>query len=75
MWGRRNVIACSYVSRSGLDPSHLERKMRLLTLADLAFARIGQNISYEEIARALQVDEREVERWGIDGVLHEGLLW
>lgn len=50
-----------------LEAPQLERKMRLLTLADLGFSRIGQNLSYAEIAAALEIEEREVERWGFDG--------
>ena len=55
-------------SESDLEAPQLERKMRLLALADLGFSRIGQNLSYAEIATALQIETGEVERWGIDSV-------
>ncbi|KAH9482943.1 Eukaryotic translation initiation factor 3 subunit M [Psilocybe cubensis] len=52
----------------------LERKIRLLTLASLAFSHIGQNLSYSRIAEGLQVDLSEVEKWVID-VIRAGLVW
>lgn len=50
-----------------ISASELERKIRLLTLASLAFKYIGQNLSYSKVAEALQVDPSEVEKWVIDG--------
>jgi hypothetical protein len=50
-----------------IPPSELEYKIRLLTLASLAFQYVGQNLPYSEIAEALQVDPSEVEKWAIDG--------
>jgi translation initiation factor 3 subunit M len=50
-----------------ITSSELERKIRLLTLASLAFKHIGQNLSYSKVAEALQVDPSEVEKWVIDG--------
>lgn len=50
-----------------LDKKQLERKIRLLTLASLAFKYVGQDLPYAEIASALQVDPSEVEKWAIDG--------
>jgi len=47
--------------------SELEYKIRLLTLASLAFHYVGQNLPYSEIAEALQVDPSDVEKWAIDG--------
>lgn len=50
-----------------LDKKELERKIRLLTLASIAFKNVGQDLPYAEIASALQVDPSEVEKWAIDG--------
>jgi len=57
-----------------ITSSELERKIRLLTLASLAFKHIGQNLSYSKVAEALQVDPSEVEKWVID-VIRAGLVW
>jgi translation initiation factor 3 subunit M len=56
-----------------LDKAQLERKIRLLTLASLAFKNIGLDLPYASIASALQVDLSEVEKWSID-VIREGLV-
>jgi len=56
-----------------LDKAQLERKIRLLTLASLAFKNIGLDLSYASIASALRVDPSEVEKWSID-VIREGLV-
>lgn len=50
-----------------LSASELEHKIRLLTLASLAFNHIGQNLPYFKVAEGLQVDPSEVEKWVIDG--------
>ena len=47
----------------------LGRKMKLLILSELGFSKIGQNIAYNEIASALQIENSEVEKWAIDGKL------
>jgi len=52
-----------------ITPDQLERKIKLLTLASLAFKYIGQNLPYTEIAEALKIDNSEVEKWVIDGKL------
>ncbi|KAF8969390.1 hypothetical protein BDZ97DRAFT_240477 [Flammula alnicola] len=57
-----------------ITASELERKIRLLTLASLAFQHIGQNLPYSKVAEALQVDPSEVEKWVID-VIRAGLVW
>jgi translation initiation factor 3 subunit M len=54
---------------SGLDKAQLERKIRLLTLASLGFQNIGKDVPYATLASALQVDQSEVEKWVIDGML------
>jgi hypothetical protein len=50
-----------------LDAAQLERKIRLLSLADLGFQNIGQDLPYAHVAAVLQVPPSEVERWVIDG--------
>jgi translation initiation factor 3 subunit M len=50
-----------------LDATQLERKIRLLSLADLGFQNIGQDLPYAHVAAVLQVPPSEVERWVIDG--------
>jgi translation initiation factor 3 subunit M len=56
-----------------LDAGALERKLRLLALAELCSKRVGELVSYEEIATALRLqadagdDGEEVETWVIDG--------
>lgn len=50
-----------------MNKDTLLRKIRLLTLASIASAKIGRDISYAEVASALQVQDTEVETWAIDG--------
>lgn len=52
----------------------LERKMRLLVLSELAFSKIGQSVSYLDVASALKIEVSDVEKWVIDGVFHSSLL-
>ncbi|KAG9121209.1 hypothetical protein FRC07_002932 [Ceratobasidium sp. 392] len=52
-----------------MDKEALLRKIRLLTLASIASAKIGRDVPYAEVASALQVPESEVETWAIDGML------
>jgi len=63
-------LLASYVILNEVEiaSSELERKIRLLTLASLAFKHIGQSLSYSKVAEALQVDPSEVEKWVIDGI-------
>ena len=51
----------------GLDTTQLERKIRLLALADLGFQNIGHDLPYAQVSAALQVPAAQVERWVIDG--------
>ncbi|KAI0294537.1 PCI-domain-containing protein [Russula brevipes] len=60
-------------STFGLDSTQLERKIRLLALADLGFQNIGQDLSYAQLAATLQVPPSEIERWVIDAI-RAGLL-
>ncbi|CAG7848811.1 Eukaryotic translation initiation factor 3 subunit M {ECO:0000256/HAMAP-Rule:MF_03012} Short=eIF3m {ECO:0000256/HAMAP-Rule:MF_03012} [Serendipita indica DSM 11827] len=56
------------LSTAGLDKNAVERKVRLVSLTALASNNIGKEISYAEIARALDVGESEVESWVIQGM-------
>ncbi|RHZ89166.1 hypothetical protein Glove_18g105 [Diversispora epigaea] len=42
------------------------RKIRLLTLASLASEHVAHEITYQTIAKALEIEEEEVEMWTID---------
>lgn len=59
--------ATSHISCVELPSDALERKIRLLTLASLGTQKIGTDLSYAEIASALQIEENQVEAWVIDG--------
>ncbi|KAI0751139.1 PCI-domain-containing protein [Daedaleopsis nitida] len=61
------------LSKYELDNSQLERKIRLLTLATLAFQNIGRDVPYSVLAAALQIEPTQVESWIID-VIRAGLL-
>jgi len=50
-----------------LSSTELNHKIRLLTLAALAFKHVGQNLPYSKIAEAIQIQPSEVEKWTIDG--------
>jgi hypothetical protein len=65
-------IACrpSQIARIELDRSVLLKKIQMLTLASLGSANVGSQISYESIAKSLQIDEEEV-----DEVVIEGMRW
>ncbi|KAH8094944.1 PCI-domain-containing protein [Cristinia sonorae] len=51
-----------------LDKAQLERKIRLLSLATLAFQNIGRDVAYSVLSKALQVEQDDVERWVIDAI-------
>ncbi|KAG0365882.1 hypothetical protein BC939DRAFT_520168 [Gamsiella multidivaricata] len=57
----------------GLDEEEALRKIRLLSLASLGSENLTRELSYQEIAKALEVDESEVELWVID-VIRAGLV-
>ncbi|UZO25815.1 uncharacterized protein OCT59_018073 [Rhizophagus irregularis] len=57
------------VEKFGLSIEDNTRKIRLLTLASLASENVSREISYETIAKALEIEESEVEMWTIDGNL------
>lgn len=45
----------------------MERKIRVLTLASLAFKNVGRDLPYSKVAEALQIESSVVEKWVIDG--------
>ena len=50
-----------------LTSESIIRKLRLIALTTLASQSTNQELTYSEIATALQIDEKEVEAWVIDG--------
>ncbi|KAF8592729.1 PCI domain-containing protein [Ramaria rubella] len=54
------------LSEFELDKTQLERKIRLLVLADLGSRNIGRDVPYSEIASALKIEVSQVEAWVID---------
>ncbi|KAF9199568.1 hypothetical protein BGZ49_010289 [Haplosporangium sp. Z 27] len=57
----------------GLDEDETLRKIRLLSLASLGSENLSRELSYQEIAKALEIEETEVELWVID-VIRAGLV-
>lgn len=61
------------LAEHSLDRAALERKLKLLALAELCSTRVGELVAYSEIATALRLgssakdDGEEVETWVIDG--------
>ncbi|KAI8635116.1 PCI-domain-containing protein [Xylariaceae sp. FL1651] len=55
-----------FVEKEHLDLDKLQTKMRLLTFASLAARTQTREISYADIAKALQISIEEVELWTID---------
>ncbi|KAF5393126.1 hypothetical protein D9757_001224 [Collybiopsis confluens] len=55
------------LEKHNLDRTNLERKIRLLTLASLAFKNVGTKLPYAKVAEAIEVDVSQVEKWVIDG--------
>lgn len=64
-WASANA---SVLEEHNLNGTQLERKIRLLTLASLAFTHIGKEVLYSQLATALQVESNQVERWFIDAI-------
>ncbi|KAJ8698776.1 hypothetical protein PTI98_005446 [Pleurotus ostreatus] len=56
-----------------LDKSQLTRKIRLLSLASMAFQHVGRDLPYAKISETIQVEPTEVEKWAID-VIRVGLI-
>jgi len=61
------------IKELGLDEEETLRKIRLLSLASLGSENLARELSYQEIAKALEVSEQEVELWVID-VIRAGLV-
>ncbi|KAF9105687.1 hypothetical protein BGX29_011653 [Mortierella sp. GBA35] len=61
------------VKELGLEEEETLRKIRLLSLASLGSENLTRELSYQEIAKALEVEESEVELWVID-VIRAGLV-
>ncbi|KAH7042451.1 hypothetical protein BKA57DRAFT_125637 [Linnemannia elongata] len=57
----------------GLEEEETLRKIRLLSLASLGSENLTRELSYQEIAKALEVEESDVELWVID-VIRAGLV-
>lgn len=61
------------MSRLRLPEAQLERKIRLLDLADLCSKSVSSEVAYSEIAKVLDISEDDVEVWAID-VIRVGLV-
>lgn len=72
-WNDFNDEHEGWLEQQKLDHERLHRKMRLLTFASLAAATPSREIEYSKIAKALQIPEKDVERWAID-VIRAGLV-
>ncbi|KAF9195131.1 hypothetical protein BGZ51_004558 [Haplosporangium sp. Z 767] len=71
----RTLVAkhAGLIKELGLDEEETLRKIRLLSLASLGSENLARELSYQEIAKALEVEESEVELWVID-VIRAGLV-
>ncbi|KAF9312682.1 hypothetical protein BG000_002575 [Podila horticola] len=71
----RSLLAkhAGLIKELGLDEEETLRKIRLLSLASLGSENLARELSYQEIAKALEVSEGEVELWVID-VIRAGLV-
>lgn len=63
----------SEIDRLRLSTTVLERKIRLLDLAALCSRSVSSEVSYQEIAKTLEIDLNQVEVWVID-VIRVGLV-
>ncbi|KAJ2745065.1 hypothetical protein GGI20_002474 [Coemansia sp. BCRC 34301] len=61
------------IARLGVDAQKASDKMRLLTVASIAADSLGQAVPFAAIAKAIDVDEANVEVWIID-VIRSGLI-
>ncbi len=51
----------------GLNSEEIGRKVRILTLANLACKHVGKVLQYDTIAKTLEIPVDKVEFWIIDG--------
>ncbi|RSH79909.1 uncharacterized protein EHS24_009577 [Apiotrichum porosum] len=72
-WAAANAAYVSGLGVTGLDVDAVLRKVRLVALTTLAARSATKQISYADIAKALAVDEVDVEAWVIDAI-HAKLL-
>lgn len=56
-----------FFDKVSLDENDCRKNIRFLTLASLATH--AERVTYDTIAEKLQIDESEVEKWVIDGVM------
>ncbi|PWZ03364.1 PCI-domain-containing protein [Testicularia cyperi] len=61
------------ISRLGLNQEQLLMKIRLLDLADLCAQSVSSDVSYDSIAKTLDISTDDVETWVID-VIRAGLV-
>ena len=61
------------ISKLGFEQDELARKIRLITLAQLAAEHVRDELSYDAIVRALQITPVQVESWIIDAI-ENGLI-
>ncbi|KAJ1822830.1 hypothetical protein LPJ56_000519 [Coemansia sp. RSA 2599] len=61
------------LAQLGVDVDRAGDKVRLLTVASLAAASLGQDVPFAAVAEAIEVDDDEVEMWIID-VIRAGLI-
>ncbi|CAG8478162.1 10794_t:CDS:2 [Diversispora eburnea] len=59
------------IEKLGLQNEDNIRKIRLLTLASLASEHVAHEITYQTIAKALEIEEEEVEMWTIDAKINQ----
>jgi len=64
-WRKENTAV---LTELGLDAAELDRKLRFLTLSTLATKHIGEDLPYQSIASALQLEPSAVEVWVIDAI-------
>ncbi|TPX41340.1 hypothetical protein SeLEV6574_g06142 [Synchytrium endobioticum] len=62
-----------FIDSHGLDHEANMRKMRILSLATLTSNNVQGEVSYDTIAKTLEIEECDVEMWIID-VIRAGLI-
>ncbi|WOO85117.1 Eukaryotic translation initiation factor 3 subunit M [Vanrija pseudolonga] len=67
-WTAANGPYVSGLGVAGLDADEVLRKVRLIALATLAARSATKQLAYADLAKALAVDESEVEAWVIDAI-------